>query len=103
MQRRSLPLSADTLDQHVVHPEHPLKFDQKIGQSAYIYGSVYVVELDSKPRIAKRLLDILMGRGLEEPVGDDVKDVCHQRFLQECVLLNGTHQHCQIYWYTSWQ
>lgn len=78
--------STDILDEHVVHPEHPPKFDEKIGQGAY--GSVYAVELDGKPRIAKRLLDILVGRGLEESVGVDTKDIYHQRFLQECVLLS---------------
>jgi serine/threonine protein kinase len=78
--------STDTLDQHALHPKQPLKFDQKIGQGAY--GSVYTVELDGKPCIAKRLLDILMGRSLEEPVEVDAKDVFHQRFLQECALLS---------------
>lgn len=71
---------------YVVHPREPLKFDKKIGQGAY--GSVYAVELDSKPCIAKRLLDILMGRGLEESVGVEMKDVYHQKFLQECFLLS---------------
>ena len=49
---------------------------------------MYAVELNGMPCIAKRLLDILMGRELEEPVGVEAKDVYHRKFLHECVLLS---------------
>ena len=74
------------LDPHVLRPRPRLKFDKKIGQGAY--GAVYAVKVHGKPCIAKRLLDILLGREMEESVGVEYKDAYHQRFVRECVLLS---------------
>ncbi len=38
-----------------------------------------------------RLWDIFFGRGGCEPVGDQAKKFCHQKFVQECVLLSRTN------------
>ena len=53
------------------------------------YGAVYEVRLNGLPYIAKRLHDILVGRGQEEPVSEEGKRDMLQRFRQECVLLSG--------------
>ena len=53
------------------------------------YGAVYEVELDGVSCIAKRLHDILVGRGQEEPVSEAGKKEMLRRFREECVLLSG--------------
>ena len=53
------------------------------------YGAVYEVRLHGLPCIAKRLHDILVGRGKEEPVSEEQKSVVSDRFREECVLLSG--------------
>ena len=53
------------------------------------YGAVYEVRLNGVPCIAKRLHDILVGRGLEEPVSKEGKTKMLQRFREECVLLSS--------------
>ncbi len=52
------------------------------------YGSVFAVELNGSPCIAKRLHDILMGRGKQENVQLQEKQACHQNFCRECVLMS---------------
>ena len=53
------------------------------------YGAVYEVRLNGVPCIAKRLHDILVGRGQEEPVSKEGKSNILQRFREECVLLSS--------------
>ena len=53
------------------------------------YGAVYEVRVHGVPCIAKRLHDILVGRGKEERVGEKEKtDIVH-RFRKECIILSG--------------
>ena len=77
------------LDRYVVRPRRPIKFDKKIGEGCY--GSVYAINLDGTPCIAKRLQDILMGRNQEEDVSRETKENFHQNFFLECVLLSQTN------------
>ena len=53
------------------------------------YGAVYEVRLHGLPCIAKRLHDILVGRGKEEPVPEEQRRAMIGRFCEECVLLSG--------------
>ena len=78
------------LDPYVVRPRRQIKFDncKKIGEGCY--GSVYAINLDGTPCIAKRLQDILMGRNREEAVSQETKENFHQKFFRECVLLSQT-------------
>ena len=52
------------------------------------YGAVYEVRLNGVPCIAKRLHDILVGRGQEEPVSTKDRQAAISRFREECVLLS---------------
>ena len=52
------------------------------------YGAVYEVRRHGMPCIAKRLHDILVGRGREELVGIAERRAAIQRFREECVLLS---------------
>ena len=63
-----------------------MTFDKPISEGSY--GAVYAVEHDSKPCIAKRLHDILVGRKPTFPISEQEKDGIHQKFVQECVLLS---------------
>ena len=87
-QPASLSYDRVTLDARVVKPRQPLQFNDKIGEGCY--GSVYAVDLDGTPCIAKRLLDILMGRNREEAVSRETKESFHCKFHRECVLLSQT-------------
>ena len=53
------------------------------------YGAVYEVRLHGMPCIAKRLHDILVGRGREEPIGMAERRAAIERFREECVLLSS--------------
>ena len=53
------------------------------------YGAVYEVRLHGLPCIAKRLHDILVGRGREERVSIEQRRAVIGRFCEECVLLSG--------------
>ena len=53
------------------------------------YGAVYEVRVNGVPCIAKRLHDILVGRGGQEPVGAEQRAGAISKFKQECVLLSG--------------
>ena len=53
------------------------------------YGAVYEVRLHGLPCIAKRLHDILVGRGREERVSEEDKRTVTSRFRVECELLSG--------------
>ena len=74
------------LDRYVVRPRRPIKYDKKIGEGCYC--SIYAINLDGTPCIAKRLLDILMGRNQEEFVSQETKENFHRNFFRECVLLS---------------
>ena len=52
-------------------------------------GAVYEVRVNGVPCIAKRLHDILVGRGLQESVGAEQRAGAISKFKQECVLLSG--------------
>ena len=62
---------------------------REIGRGSY--GAVYEVRVNSVPCIAKRVLDILVGRGKEEPVGDEERMAIVRLFHEECDLLSTLH------------
>ena len=53
------------------------------------YGAVYEVRLHGLPCIAKRLHNILVGRGREERVSSEQKRAVVERFREESILLSG--------------
>ena len=53
------------------------------------YGAVYEVRVNGVPCIAKRLHDILVGRGGQEPVGPEQSREAIRRFHEECDLLSN--------------
>ena len=56
------------------------------------YGAVYEVWLHGVPCIAKRLHDILVGRGQEEPVSEEDRRAAFSRFREECVLTSSARK-----------
>ena len=62
---------------------------REIGRGSY--GAVYEVRVNGVPCIAKRVHDILIGRGQEEPVGDEERMSIVRRFHEECDLLSILH------------
>ena len=64
----------------------PLKGDTFSGAGSY--GSVHRVRVNNMPCIAKRILDILVGREREEAVSDKQKQAIQLKFQQECFLLS---------------
>ena len=64
----------------------PLKGDTFSGAGSY--GSVHRVRVNNIPCIAKRILDILVGREREEAVSRDQKRAIQLKFQRECVLLS---------------
>ena len=62
---------------------------REIGRGSY--GAVYKVRVNGVPCIAKRVHDILVGRGQEEPVGDEESMAVIRRFHEECDLLSILH------------
>ena len=81
-----MALSKD-LDQFILDGVEGLSDRREKGRGCY--GAVYEVRLNGVPCIAKRLHDILVGRGQEEPVSEEGKSEMLQRFRKECVLLSG--------------
>ena len=83
-------IDPEDLDQHLVQPEHKITFpdDSKIGGGCY--GFVYAIPVNGRSCIAKRLQDILLGRGKEEKVSSDQTEGLHKLFIRECVLLSRT-------------
>ena len=53
------------------------------------FGAVYEVRVNGVPCIAKRLHNILVGRGGQEPVGAEQRAGAISKFRQECVILSG--------------
>ncbi len=66
----------------------PIQYSDRNRIGSGSFGSVYAVNLNGTPCIAKRLHDILMGRGKQEKVALDEKQVCHETFCRECVLMS---------------
>ena len=64
----------------------PLSGDTFFGAGSY--GSVHRVRVNNIPCIAKRILDILVGREREEAVSDKQKQAIQLKFQQECFLLS---------------
>ena len=63
-------------------------FDERKELGRGCYGAVYEVRLHGLPCIAKRLHDILVGRGREEAVSREEKRAVTDRFHEECKLLS---------------
>ena len=53
------------------------------------FGAVYEVRVNGVPCIAKRLHDILVGRGGQEPVGAEQRAGAIDKFKKECHLLGN--------------
>ena len=53
------------------------------------FGTVYEVRVNGVPCIAKRLHDILVGRGGQEPVGAEQRGGVIDKFRRECELHCG--------------
>ena len=53
------------------------------------YGAVYEVQVNGLPCIAKRLHDILVGRGDQETVREEDVRAVVNRFREECSLLSS--------------
>ena len=64
----------------------PLKGDTFFGAS--VFASVHRVRVNNIPCIAKRILDILVGRKGEEAVSDVEKHAIQLQFQQECIILS---------------
>ena len=64
-----------------------LEEEKEIGRGCN--GAVYEVRLHGLPCIAKRLHDILVGRGREEQVNEEERLAITGRFHKECVLLSS--------------
>ena len=78
-------VGSDILSQYIITPQFPLQFTKKIAGGSF--GSIYAIEYNGSC-IAKRLLDILMGRGGHEEVSEEYKKKYHETFCRECVLLS---------------
>ncbi len=76
------------LNQYAIKLQQKLTFPKQEIVGEGCYGSVYIVNVNGAICIAKRLQDILMGRGREEKVRLEQKEVFHKNFVRECVLLS---------------
>ncbi len=76
------------LDQCVIKLQQKLTFPKQEIVGEGCYGSVYIVNVNGTACIAKRLQDILMGRGREERFSLEQKEIFHTKFVRECVLLS---------------
>ena len=80
-----LHLQKDELAPFVVQPSKVPKSMEAKGRGSF--GTVHVIEVNGIPCIAKRLHDILVGRGGEEAVGRQNQSLL-DKFRRECVLLS---------------
>ena len=69
--------------------------DKRREKGRSCYGVVYEVRLHRVPCIAKRLHDILVGRGQEEPVSEEDRRAAISRFHEECVLTSSARKTIQ--------
>ena len=83
---------------HLLTLEIPLDFSRKVGQGSY--GAVYAVNYGRTSCITKRLWDIFLGPGGYEPVNDQEKKYCHQKFIHECVLLSRKPRYFLVWCYS---
>ena len=58
--------------------------DKRIEKGRGCYGAVYEVRLNGVLCLAKRLHDILVGRGQEQPVSAVERRAAIRRFHEEC-------------------
>ena len=79
--------SAEKLQQFILKDVEGLDKRREKGRGSY--GAVYEVQLNGVPCIAKRLHDILVGRGQEERVSAVDRQAAISRFREECVILSG--------------
>ena len=78
---------AANLQQFKVTSVEKLDEAKELGRGCY--GAVYAVRLHGLPCIAKRLHDILVGRGKEERVSEEQRKAVIDCFHEECKLLSG--------------
>ena len=79
--------SSKDLDQFILNHVEGLNDRREKGRGCY--GAVYEVRINGVPCIAKRLHDILVGRGQEQPVSAADRRAAIRRFREECILLSG--------------
>ena len=77
----------ENLDQFILNGVEGLSDRREKGRGCY--GAVYEVRINGVPCIAKRLHDILVGRGPEERVSVVDRRAAIMRFREECLLLSG--------------
>ena len=87
--RRQISCTSSRLEKVKVASEDVKGLEKGEKISCGCYGVVYKVRLHGLPCIAKRLHDILVGRGGEEPVSREDRRAVIDRFREECVLLSG--------------
>ena len=63
--------------------------DERKEKGRGCYGAVYEVRVNGLPCVAKRLHDILIGRGQTERVGEEDRRAVIERFREECSLLSS--------------
>ena len=80
-------IMASNLDQFTIKSVEGLDKLREKGRGCY--GAVYEVRFHGVPCIAKRLHDILVGRGREEAVGAEQRAAAIDSFRRECTLLCG--------------
>ena len=81
-----MALSIGDLEKYTVTSVEGLEEGKERGRGCY--GAVYEVRLHGLPCIAKRLHDILVGRGKEDPVSEKDRKTVIERFREECELLS---------------
>ena len=69
--------------------------DKRREKGCGCYDAVYEMWLHWVPCIAKRLHDILVGRGQEEPVSEEDRRAAISRFREECVLTSSARKTIQ--------
>ena len=87
------PSSVQTLQQQLITKRGKIAAVEGLGEGKErgrgCYGAVYEVRVNGVPCIAKRLHDILVGRGGQEPVGAEQRAGAISNFQEECDLLSG--------------
>ena len=63
-------------------------FDERKVVGGGSYGAVYEVMMNGTPCIAKKIHDILVGQGGQDPVGSDELKAIREKFRVECSLLS---------------
>ena len=63
-------------------------FDERKVVGGGSYGAVYEIMMNGTPCIAKKVHDILVGQGGQDPVGRDGVKAIREKFRSECILLS---------------